>query len=107
MRGIRRNPESYVVERPASAFAESLRTLHTALLMSTVDDPPKTILVTSSVPREGTSTVPLSIPRLMARSGRQLLLVVGDPRRAPLNPTPGLCAGTRRERHTSVTTTRP
>src|SRR3546814_6419169 len=90
MRGIRRNPESYVVGRPASAFAESLRTLHTALLMSNVDDPPKTILVTSSVPREGQATVAISMARLMARSGRKVLLVDGDLRRPRVNAALGL-----------------
>lgn len=81
MRGVHRSPENYVVERPTSAFAESLRTLHTALLLSNVDQPPKTVLITSSVPREGKTTVAVSMARLMARSGRRVLLIDADLRR--------------------------
>ncbi|MFN4090600.1 MAG: GumC family protein [Alphaproteobacteria bacterium] len=81
LRSIGRTPEAYVVDRPTSAFAESLRTLHTALLLSNVDQPPKTVLVTSSVPREGKSTIAIAMARLMARSGRSVLLVDCDLRR--------------------------
>ncbi len=76
-----RTPQSYVLQRPASAFAESLRTLHTALLLSNVDRPPRSVLVTSSVPQEGKSTVALSLARLMAKSGRKVLLIDADLRR--------------------------
>lgn len=89
-RSVGRNPESYVVNRPASAFAESLRTLHTSLLLSNVDQPPRTVLVTSSVPREGKSTVAISMARLMARSGRKVLLVDGDLRRPRVDSALGV-----------------
>jgi len=89
-RSVGRNPESYVVNRPTSAFAESLRTLHTALLLSNVDQPPKTVLVTSSIPREGKSTVAISMARLMARSGRKVLLVDGDLRRPRVDTALGV-----------------
>src|SRR3546814_17291843 len=49
-----------------------------------------TILVTSSVPREGKSTVAISMARLMARSGRKVLLVDGDLRRPRVNAALGL-----------------
>ncbi|MGB1548247.1 MAG: GumC family protein, partial [Alphaproteobacteria bacterium] len=38
------SPEEYVLERPASSFSEALRTVHTGLLLSDVDNPPKTVL---------------------------------------------------------------
>lgn len=80
-RSLGRSPESDVLERPASAFAEALRTLHTALLLSDADRPPKTVLITSATPREGKSTVALSIARLTARAGRKVLLIDADLRR--------------------------
>lgn len=76
-----RSPEAQVVEKPMASFAESLRTLHTAVLLSNVDRPPKSILVTSSVPREGKSTIALAWARLMAKSGKKVLLIDGDFRR--------------------------
>ena len=41
---------SYVLEKPNSALAESVRNLRTALLLSNIDQPPQTVMVTSSVP---------------------------------------------------------
>ena len=80
-RRIAREPWSYVLDRPASAFSESLRTLHTGVLLSRVDTAPKSILITSSVPNEGKTTIAIAMARLLARSGRRVLLVDGDLRR--------------------------
>ena len=73
-----KRPERYVLSRPASALAESLRTLHTALLFSDIMRPPRTVLITSSVPREGKSTIALAWSRLMAKAGRRVLLIDAD-----------------------------
>lgn len=80
-RRIAREPWSYVLNRPASAFSESLRTLHTGVLLSSADTAPKSVLITSSVPNEGKTTIALSMARLLARSGRRVLLLDGDLRR--------------------------
>jgi glutathione S-transferase len=37
----------YVISRPTSAFSESLRTLRTAVALSNVDKPPRSVLFTS------------------------------------------------------------
>ena len=77
----RREPHAYVLGQPASAFAESLRTLHTGWLLSGADAAPKSMLVASSVPDEGKTTVSVALARLVARSGRRVLLIDGDLRR--------------------------
>ena len=46
-------PYKYIVERPVSAFGEAVRSLYTSILLSNVDAPPKTVLITSSLPNEG------------------------------------------------------
>ena len=77
----RSTPIRYVLDRPASSFAESLRTLHTGLLLSDVDVAPKSVLITSSLPMEGKTTISISMARLVARSGRRVILIDADLRR--------------------------
>jgi succinoglycan biosynthesis transport protein ExoP len=69
-----------LLESPATPFAESLRGLRTKLLHSQNAHPPKVILVTSSVPGEGKSTVSTNLAALLARSGKRVLLVEADMR---------------------------
>ena len=76
------SPVKYVLDRPASSFAESLRTLHTGLLLSNVDEAPKSVLITSSLPVEGKTTIAIAMSRLIARSGRRVLLIDADLRRS-------------------------
>ena len=82
LRAGTRGPTDYVMKKPASSFAESLRTLFTGVLISRADGAPKSILVTSSLPEEGKTTIAVSLARLLARSGRQVLLVDADLRRS-------------------------
>ncbi len=81
LRSIGTTPEDYVVKRPASAYSESIRTLHTGLLMSNIDAPPKVILVSSSLPLEGKTTICLSLARIMAMAGQKVVLVEAELRR--------------------------
>jgi capsular exopolysaccharide synthesis family protein len=71
----------YVIEKPMSAFAEAVRGLKMGLDLSNVDHPPKVILVTSSVPDEGKTTVSLSLARMAAKTGKKVVIVDGDLRR--------------------------
>ena len=68
------------VNGPAGAFAESLQALRTRLLLSRSAAPPQVILVTSSASGEGKSTVSANLSTLLARSGKQVLLVQADMR---------------------------
>jgi capsular exopolysaccharide synthesis family protein len=65
---------------PATAFGEALRALRTKLLLSRSAAPPKVILVTSSVPGEGKSTVSANLSALLAQSNKRVLLVEADMR---------------------------
>jgi succinoglycan biosynthesis transport protein ExoP len=68
------------VNGPASAFAEALRALRTKLLLSRTAAPPQVILVTSSMPGEGKSTVSANLSALLAQSDKSVLLVEADMR---------------------------
>lgn len=60
---------------------ESLRKLRTNLRYADVDNPPRSIVVTSSAPGEGKSTVAANLARVMARAGQRTLLIDADLRR--------------------------
>jgi polysaccharide biosynthesis transport protein len=64
----------------ATPFVEALRGLRTKLLHSSAGLPSKVILVTSSVPGEGKSTVSANLAALLSRSGKRVLLVEADMR---------------------------
>ena len=76
-----KSPETYIMEKPASAFGEAIRSLHTNLLLSDVDKPPKIILIASSLPGEGKTSVVLSLARLLSRVGQKVVVVDCDLRR--------------------------
>ncbi|MCP4009439.1 MAG: polysaccharide biosynthesis tyrosine autokinase, partial [Proteobacteria bacterium] len=83
-------PHDYVLEKPQSSYCESLNSLRTSLILSEPDDAVKTIQITSSVPEEGKSTLALSFARLLAQSGKKVILVDGDLRRASLEKKLGV-----------------
>jgi polysaccharide biosynthesis transport protein len=69
-----------ILDAPSTPFAEALRGLRTKLLYSSSSLPCKVILVTSSVPGEGKSTVSANFAALLAHSGKRVLLVEADMR---------------------------
>ncbi|MFK5997221.1 MAG: polysaccharide biosynthesis tyrosine autokinase [Rhodobacterales bacterium] len=72
---------SYLIKKPTSAAAESVRNLRTSVLLSDVDNPPRVIMVTSSMPGEGKTTNSLALSQNLAGLGKRVLLVEGDIRR--------------------------
>jgi capsular exopolysaccharide synthesis family protein len=71
----------YLLNKPTSAAAEAIRNLRTSLLLSNVDHPPKVIMVTSSVPNEGKTTLTIALAQNLAGLNKRVLLVEGDIRR--------------------------
>jgi succinoglycan biosynthesis transport protein ExoP len=80
LRGAQRGKKAYQVaaEQPNSAFGEAVRTLRTSLLLSNVDHPPRTVVMTSSVPGEGKTSTALAIAALAAKSGQRCIIVDCD-----------------------------
>lgn len=71
----------YLHERPASAAAEAIRNLRTTLLLQDIDNPPRVILSTSSVPGEGKTTQSIGLAINLAAMDQKILLIEGDIRR--------------------------
>ena len=67
--------------KPSDPIAEAYRSLRTAIQYSRIDEPIKTLLVASALPREGKSTTVANIAITMAKAGLNTLLVDGDFRR--------------------------
>jgi capsular exopolysaccharide synthesis family protein len=90
LRNIGKAPENYVIEKPVSAFSESIRSLRTSLMLSDVDHPPKVVLVSSSNPREGKTATVIALGRLMAGVGQRVLVIDCDLRRPKVHKVAGL-----------------
>jgi len=73
--------------RPLSQMAESYRALRTSLLLTSVGAPPKTILITSALPREGKSTTSINTAIVLAQKGTRVLLIDADLRRPSIHRT--------------------
>jgi capsular exopolysaccharide synthesis family protein len=77
----RSNVLGYLSEKPNSTAAEAIRNLRTSIVLSNVDNPPKVIMSTSSLPGEGKTTQSLALAQNFANIGKKVLLVEGDIRR--------------------------
>ena len=76
---------------PRHIYAESYRSLRSALLfLATEGERPKVLLITSAMPSEGKSTVAANLARTLALSGSRVLLVDGDLRKGHLHRLLGL-----------------
>jgi polysaccharide biosynthesis transport protein len=72
-------------------FAESYRNVRSSIFFMPYEGPrPKTMLITSSVPNEGKSTISSNLAITMALSGARTLLIDGDLRRGALREAFGI-----------------
>ncbi len=70
----------FVRAKPGSQVSETYRMLQTKLEFQNADRPVKVILITSSVPAEGKSTVSANLAAITAQLGRRVLLIDADMR---------------------------
>ncbi len=62
------------IDEPNSQHAEAIRTARTGVLLSSIDQPTKCILVTSSIPGEGKTTLAINLALAHAQTKRTLLI---------------------------------
>jgi capsular exopolysaccharide synthesis family protein len=85
----RRKDPAILFDTDNAPIAEAFRKLRTNLQFLAVDNPPRVILITSSVPEEGKSTAAINIALALAEAEHNVVLVDGDLRR----PTLAKCLG--------------
>jgi len=73
--GRGRKPHRYLMDKPLSAYAEALRGIYTALKLGGGDRPPRVVMVTSSLPEEGKTTLAVSLAVFAARARKRVLLI--------------------------------
>lgn len=78
-----------VLDAPNSLYAEAIRTARTGVLLSSVDLPSRTLVVTSSVPGEGKTTFSSNLANAHAHT-KKTLLVDADMRRPSVAKAYGL-----------------
>jgi capsular exopolysaccharide synthesis family protein len=81
----RTNVELSVLRKPGAAISEAYRALRTSVLLSTAEQPPRVILITSSQPGEGKTSTSLNLAATLAQKGSRVLLVDADMRRPGLS----------------------
>lgn len=93
--------ERIYLDDPQTSMAESLRTIRSGVLLSALDSPKKIVVITSSIPEEGKTTVAGNLAMALGQV-KKTLLVDADMRRPKLGrilggkSMPGLselCAG--------------
>jgi hypothetical protein len=67
-----------VMQKPSSSFTEAVRTLYAGLQLSSTDRPPKVVVMTSSIPHEGKTSLAVSLGRLASKGGARVILIDAD-----------------------------
>ena len=89
--GLPPNDRDLIVHtHPMSSVAECCRTIRTNLTFMSADDPLRALVVTSAGPREGKTTVAISLAIALAQSGKRVLLIDTDLRRPRIHRTFGV-----------------
>ncbi|OPJ61657.1 CpsD/CapB family tyrosine-protein kinase [Clostridium oryzae] len=78
------------IKDPKSTAAEAFRTLRTNIQFSSFDEELDTIVITSTQPGEGKSTVATNLAVVMAHSGKKVLLMDCDLRKPTVHKKLGL-----------------
>src|SRR6202034_62386 len=72
------------------AYEEAMRTLRDSILLPHLDNPPRTLLMTSATPREGKTTTGVHLAVVHSQQKRRTLLIDADLRRPSIYQYLGL-----------------
>ncbi len=78
------------LHRPLSATSDAFRSIRTAMVAQSLAHPVQTLLVTSPDRREGKTTVAAELAAVMARSGRNVVLIDANLRRPAMHRRCGI-----------------
>lgn len=77
-------PHVHAIKKPNSSFSEAVRSLRTALMLSRIDSPPKTVLITSALSGEGKTTTAVSLACLSGAANQRCIVIDCDLRNPSL-----------------------
>lgn len=80
----------FVLDQPRSPISEAFRSIRTSLEFYSIDAPLQLLIVTSSGPEEGKTTVATNLAAILARGNRKVLLLDIDLRRPNVHNLTGL-----------------
>ena len=80
----------YVACQPRSPVSEAFRLLRTNLEFTSVDRPIRRLLITSTGPNEGKTTIAVNLAAIMAQGGKKVTLIDTDLRRPKMHRFLGL-----------------
>ena len=86
----KKDPHDAILDEPFSRYSESVRRLRIGVENTLAQLSSKTILVTSTEPREGKSTLAISLARAFATAGYTTLLIDGDLRHPSVDRMVGI-----------------
>ncbi len=71
----RMRPHQHLLAKPLAAYAEAFRSIVATLQLTAPQQAPKVVLISSSIPGEGKTTLAVSLAAYMASLGRRVLLI--------------------------------
>ena len=81
----RRDVLDFLTEQPTSTVTEAIQSLRTSLLLASVHSPSQVLVLSSSMPDEGKTTVSLTLAQSLAGMGKKVLVIEGDVRRRTIH----------------------
>lgn len=82
-----------IIDKPHHTHSEAFRTLRTNLQFVNLGEPPRSIVLTSSLPAEGKTTTTAHLAQTLAAAGKRVCIVEGDLRRPRLMKYLGMEGG--------------
>jgi capsular exopolysaccharide synthesis family protein len=66
--------ERELLQKPNDRFAETIKNIRTGIVLSSLDNPAKIVMITSAVPHEGKTSIACNLSMSFAHLGRTLLM---------------------------------
>lgn len=82
--------QAWILRAPKSQLAESYRQIRTSILLSSIDNPPRVLLITSALSGDGKTTTAYNLAAAFATQATNVLLIGADMRRPSLPIISGL-----------------